>query len=117
MQNDTGKRIEFTFPRALLKDVLETAIPMTLQDVVLIFITVSGTKQGRLTQHTYAKKIYSRTVNGRQELVVMGGNHLDAYDPATGKRLWYLPDLVGGALTGERRSGKSESERRQGAQG
>ena len=29
--------------RELLKDVLETAIPMTLQDVVLIFITVSGT--------------------------------------------------------------------------
>ena len=26
----------------------------------------------------------------------MGGNWLDAYDPLTGKRLWYLPDLVGG---------------------
>jgi outer membrane protein assembly factor BamB len=37
-----------------------------------------------------------RTVNGQQELIVMGGNHLDAYDPATGRRLWYLPDLVGG---------------------
>jgi outer membrane protein assembly factor BamB len=37
-----------------------------------------------------------RTANGRQELVVMGGNQLDAYDPATGKRLWYVPDLVGG---------------------
>lgn len=50
--------------RALLKDVLEAAIPITLQDVVLIFITVSGTKNGRLTQQTYAKKIYSQTVNG-----------------------------------------------------
>lgn len=37
-----------------------------------------------------------RTADGRQELVIMGGNHLDAYDPATGQRLWYLPDLVGG---------------------
>jgi outer membrane protein assembly factor BamB len=37
-----------------------------------------------------------RTVNGQQEMILMGGNHLDAYDPATGKRLWYLPDLVGG---------------------
>src|SRR5262249_20107540 len=37
-----------------------------------------------------------RTANGRQELVVMGGNQLDAYDPATGKRLWYVTDLVGG---------------------
>jgi outer membrane protein assembly factor BamB len=26
----------------------------------------------------------------------MGGNQLDAYDPATGKQLWLLPGLVGG---------------------
>ncbi len=31
----------------------------------------------------------------RQELVVMGGQVLDAYDPASGKRLWYLPELIG----------------------
>ncbi len=37
-----------------------------------------------------------RTVDGRKELVVMGGNQLDAYDPATGRQLWYLPGLVGG---------------------
>jgi outer membrane protein assembly factor BamB len=34
--------------------------------------------------------------NDRQELIVMGGNQLDAYDPATGKQLWYLEGLVGG---------------------
>jgi outer membrane protein assembly factor BamB len=32
---------------------------------------------------------------GRQEVVVMGGQVLDAYEPATGKRLWYLPELIG----------------------
>lgn len=37
----------------------------------------------------------------RIELIVMGGNQLDAYDPATGKQLWYLPGLVGGrTITG-----------------
>ena len=36
--------------RELFKDVLETAIPMTLQDVVLIFVTVTGKRAGRLTQ-------------------------------------------------------------------
>ena len=51
--------------RDLLKDVLETAIPMTLQDVVLIFVTVSGIREGRLTQETFAKKIYAQEVNGR----------------------------------------------------
>ena len=25
-----------------------------------------------------------------------GGNQIDAYDPATGKQLWYLPGIVGG---------------------
>jgi outer membrane protein assembly factor BamB len=34
--------------------------------------------------------------DGRLELIVMGGNQLDAYDPDTGKQLWYLPNLVGG---------------------
>ena len=50
--------------RELFKDVLETAIPMTLQDVVLIFVTVTGQRAGRLTQESYASKIYSREVNG-----------------------------------------------------
>jgi len=35
-------------------------------------------------------------VDGRTELIVMGANHLDAYDPATGQPLWFLPKLVGG---------------------
>jgi saccharopine dehydrogenase-like NADP-dependent oxidoreductase len=49
--------------RELLKNVLESAVPMTLQDVVLIFVTVSGYQGGRLTQQSFAKKIYSQTVN------------------------------------------------------
>lgn len=36
------------------------------------------------------------TLNDRLQLLVMGGNQLDSYDPATGKQLWFLPDLVGG---------------------
>lgn len=44
--------------RAVLKDILESAVPVTPQDVVLIFCTVSGWKDGRLTQVTDARKIY-----------------------------------------------------------
>lgn len=51
--------------RHLLKDVLETAIPMTLQDVVLIFVSVSGMRDGRLMQETYARKIYNKEIGGR----------------------------------------------------
>lgn len=51
--------------RDVMKDVLETAIPITYQDVVLIFVTVSGWMEGRLTQESYAKKVYARRVGAR----------------------------------------------------
>jgi saccharopine dehydrogenase-like NADP-dependent oxidoreductase len=51
--------------REILKDVLEASVPMTHQDVVLVFVTVSGTQSGRLTQESFAKKIYSRMLDGQ----------------------------------------------------
>ena len=51
--------------RDVLKDILEHAVPATLQDVVIIFVTVSGRRKGQLLQETYANKIYSREVDGR----------------------------------------------------
>jgi len=51
--------------RGLLKDIMENAVPITHQDVVLIFVTVTGEKDGRLTQETYAKKVYAREIGGK----------------------------------------------------
>jgi saccharopine dehydrogenase-like NADP-dependent oxidoreductase len=51
--------------RDVLKDILEHAVPTTLQDVVIIFVAVSGRNNGQLVQETYANKIYSRDVEGR----------------------------------------------------
>jgi saccharopine dehydrogenase-like NADP-dependent oxidoreductase len=51
--------------RGILKDVLEESVPMTHQDVVLVFVTVSGMREGRLTQESFAKKIYSKTIGGK----------------------------------------------------
>jgi len=45
--------------------VLEASVPMTRQDVVLVFVTVSGMQDGRLTQESFAKKIYSKTLGDR----------------------------------------------------
>ncbi|HET9645019.1 MAG TPA: saccharopine dehydrogenase family protein [Burkholderiaceae bacterium] len=50
--------------RDVLKEILEQAVPMTLQDVVIVFVTVSGWKNGKLLQDTYARKIYSRELAG-----------------------------------------------------
>jgi len=43
--------------RELFQDVLEQAVPATVQDVVLIFVTVSGEKGGKLVQESYSKKV------------------------------------------------------------
>jgi len=51
--------------RELLKDILENAVPITLQDVVIIFATVSGMRGGQLVQETYANKIYAAPLGGR----------------------------------------------------
>lgn len=50
--------------RDLLKDIFENAVPITPQDVVLIFCTVVGWKDGYLTQVTDARKIYHGRSNG-----------------------------------------------------
>jgi saccharopine dehydrogenase-like NADP-dependent oxidoreductase len=52
--------------RAVLKDILERAVPATPQDIALIFCTVSGQRDGRLTQLTDARKIYHATVHGEE---------------------------------------------------
>ena len=51
--------------RGLLKEIFETSLPLTYQDVVLVFISVSGMKNGQLVQETYANKVYNETINGR----------------------------------------------------
>ncbi|HYD99699.1 MAG TPA: saccharopine dehydrogenase NADP-binding domain-containing protein [Alphaproteobacteria bacterium] len=51
--------------RDIFKNVLETAIPMTRQDVVLVFVSATGQQDGRLMQQTYAKKIYNAEINGQ----------------------------------------------------
>jgi saccharopine dehydrogenase-like NADP-dependent oxidoreductase len=50
--------------RSLLKDVLEVAIPGTAQDVVLVFIAVSGWRGGRLVEENFARKVYGGEAPG-----------------------------------------------------
>lgn len=50
--------------RDLFRDVLESAIPVTRQDLALIFVTVVGRKSGLLTQESWAQKIYGDGFEG-----------------------------------------------------
>jgi saccharopine dehydrogenase-like NADP-dependent oxidoreductase len=50
--------------RHILKDIMEHAVPITLQDVVLIFVSVTGWKDGMFTQVTDARKVYHAELFG-----------------------------------------------------
>jgi len=71
--------------RELLRDILENAVPATLQDVVIVFVTVSGRKGGQLVQETYANKIYAREI---------GGHMLSAIQITTASSLCAVLDLL-----------------------
>jgi len=50
--------------RDVLKDILESAIPVTFQDVVVTFCTVTGWRNGQLVQITDARKVYHQQISG-----------------------------------------------------
>ena len=52
--------------RDVLKDLFENALPATMQDVVVVFVTVCGTRDSRFMQETYANKVYAGVVAGRR---------------------------------------------------
>ena len=50
--------------RDLFKQVLESAVPATVQDVVVVLITAMGHRGGRLFQESVARKILGKTIDG-----------------------------------------------------
>jgi saccharopine dehydrogenase-like NADP-dependent oxidoreductase len=50
----------------VLTDVLEHAIPETRQDVVVIFVTATGTRGRRIWQESYAHGVYPQVLAGRE---------------------------------------------------
>jgi saccharopine dehydrogenase-like NADP-dependent oxidoreductase len=56
--------------REVLKDILENAVPATLQDIVIVFVTVTGQRGGRHVQETYARKIYGQMIAGTERTAI-----------------------------------------------
>ncbi len=51
--------------RDLMKDIFETALPRTDQDVVLVYCTAKGWIDGALREKSLINKSYARTINGQ----------------------------------------------------
>jgi len=57
--------LKLNHDRATLKRVLENAVPQTLQDVVIVYVAVSGQQSGELREESYVSKIYPQVIAGR----------------------------------------------------
>jgi len=57
--------LKLNHDRDTLKRILENAIPKTLQDVVLIYVAVSGKKHGHLFEENYLNKVYPQKIAGK----------------------------------------------------
>lgn len=53
------QELQLQFDQENLKAILRKSIPMTMQDVVLVFVTVSGERDGQLVQEVFARKIFA----------------------------------------------------------
>lgn len=51
--------------RATLKRILENAVPRTLQDVVVVYVSVAGMQDGELREENYVNKVYPQVIAGR----------------------------------------------------
>ncbi len=71
--------------RDVLKDLLETAVPVTEQDVVVVFVSASGARDGILTEEGFARRIYPARVGGRR---------LSAIQLTTAAGICAMADLV-----------------------
>lgn len=57
--------LKLNHDRGTLKRILENAVPQTLQDVVVIYVAVTGTQDGELREETYVNKVYPQMIAGR----------------------------------------------------
>ena len=57
--------LKLNHDRGTLKRILENAVPQTLQDVVVIYVAVTGTQDGELREENYVNKVYPQMIAGR----------------------------------------------------
>lgn len=67
-----------------MRDILDRAIPYTSDDQVVIFVSASGTVDGKLTERVYAKRVMAQA---------LGGHHWTAIQLTTAAGITAIVDL------------------------
>ncbi|NGX16600.1 saccharopine dehydrogenase C-terminal domain-containing protein [Wenzhouxiangella sp. XN24] len=57
--------LKLNHDRDTLKRILENAVPRTLQDVVIVYVSVVGLQDGELREENYVNKVYPQIIAGR----------------------------------------------------
>jgi saccharopine dehydrogenase-like NADP-dependent oxidoreductase len=57
--------LKLNHDRGTLKRILENAVPQTLQDVVVVYVAVTGKQDGELREENYVNKVYPQVIAGR----------------------------------------------------
>ena len=57
--------LKLNHDRGTLKRILENAVPQTLQDVVVVYVAVTGRQDGELREESYVNKVYPQVIAGR----------------------------------------------------
>jgi len=57
--------LKLNHDRGTLKRILENSVPQTLQDVVVIYVAVTGKQDGEFREENYVNKVYPQVVAGR----------------------------------------------------
>ncbi|MEJ2514374.1 MAG: saccharopine dehydrogenase C-terminal domain-containing protein [Gammaproteobacteria bacterium] len=57
--------LKLNHDRETLKRILENAVPRTLQDVVVVYVSVTGIQDGEFREENYVNKVYPQLVAGR----------------------------------------------------
>lgn len=55
--------LQLNYNRDILKQILEKVLPKTYQDVVLVYVSVTGQLDNQFTEENYVKKFYPKKIN------------------------------------------------------
>src|SRR3990167_3365812 len=94
--------------RRTLKNIFERALPKTFQDVVLVYISVTGTQENQFIEESYVKKFYSKkldkyrwsaiqftTASGICTIVDLVLNNADKYHGFVVQEQFSFDELIG----------------------